>query len=94
MNAAVESADVLEQCAYSIVFDNVNQHIRARYTTRQKGNQMKNMVQAYAAIDRIPSLHLNDTQPSADDVGKIPVEAYLPDENDISNLRFDIIIQY
>ncbi|CAC5380602.1 unnamed protein product [Mytilus coruscus] len=54
-----------EHCAYSLVFDNVNKHFHAKQTTRDKGNVMKNMVQAYAALDRVPSLDLDNHQLSS-----------------------------
>ena len=72
---------------YSIVFDNVNKHMQARSTSRTHGNTIKNMVQAYAALDRIPSLHLSDEQPTPDQVAGIPIETYLPDDAFRESLR-------
>ncbi|CAC5417653.1 unnamed protein product [Mytilus coruscus] len=76
-----------EKLGSSIVFDNVNKHIKARSTDRKHGNTMKNIVQAYAAIDRIPLLHLCDKKPTSDQISKIPIESYLPDDNFRKSLR-------
>ncbi|VDI38279.1 Hypothetical predicted protein [Mytilus galloprovincialis] len=82
-----------EKLGYSIVFDNVNKHIKARSTDRKHGNTMKNMVQAYAAVDRIPSLHLSDEKPTSDQISQIPIESYLPDDNFRKSLRKDFIVE-
>ncbi|XP_071151430.1 uncharacterized protein [Mytilus edulis] len=65
-----------ELCLYSLVFDNVNKHLHAKQTSRDKGNIMKNMVQAYAAVDRIPTGHLDDKQPTPAEVAEIPCTVF------------------
>ncbi|XP_014678940.1 PREDICTED: uncharacterized protein LOC106818780 [Priapulus caudatus] len=72
---------------YSLCFDNVNQRVSVRHQTRDKTNKQFNMVQAYAAIDRIPSLHLSDEQPSPADISLIPLEQYLPSTTDEAALQ-------
>lgn len=54
----------VEKPSFSICFDNVNQKTTVRHQTRDKRNKMFNMVQAYAALDRINSLHLSDERES------------------------------
>lgn len=51
---------------------------------------MFNMVQAYAARDRIPSLHLSDAMPSHDDIKQIPLETFLPSAIDEIDLRSEM----
>ena len=45
------------------------------------------MVQAYGARERIGSLHLDTKEPDQEDILNIPVEAYLPTEEDTVRLR-------
>ena len=63
---------------YDITFDNVNQKVHVRHHTRGKRTDVLNMVQAYATKDRVPSLHLDDSIPSADSIRDIPIENILP----------------
>jgi hypothetical protein len=53
---------------------------------------MFNMVQAYAARNRIPSLHLPDQVPSADNLKAIPVDSLLPSEDDAAQLRASMTV--
>ena len=62
----------------------------ARYSTRAKGNEMLNMVQAYAAFDRVPSYHLDDTPPTANDILRIGPHVYLPNDKDENLLRYGL----
>lgn len=75
---------------FSLCFDNVNQKLTVRHQTRDKNNKMFNMVQAYAARDRIPSNNLNDNIPSPQDILDIPLQSYLPSEKDESDLRSEV----
>ncbi|XP_014672570.1 PREDICTED: uncharacterized protein LOC106813039 [Priapulus caudatus] len=71
---------------FTLVFDNVNQKTHARYSSRERGNVMFNMVQAYAAVDRIPCMRLADHQPAPDDIELIPMDSFFPDAEDYSML--------
>ncbi|CAC5401407.1 unnamed protein product [Mytilus coruscus] len=82
-----------ELCLYSLVFDNVNKHLHAKQTSREKGNIMKNMVQAYAAVDRIPTMHLDDKQPTPAEVAEIPCSVFLPNEEEVKTIRLDYVQQ-
>ncbi|XP_062611695.1 uncharacterized protein LOC134273511 isoform X2 [Saccostrea cucullata] len=77
---------------YSICFDNVNQKTTVRHQTRDKKNKMYNMVQAYAALDRISTLHLSDASPTPEDVLNIPLERCLPCEMDEVDLRSQLTV--
>ena len=72
---------------YTLVFDNVNQKTKARYNSREKGNKMLNMVQAYAAVDRVPSMSMDDTPTTQDDISTMSLEPFLPNDNDYEILR-------
>lgn len=78
--------------SFSICFDNVNQKTTVRHQTRDKRNKMFNMVQAYAALDRINSLHLSDESPSPEDVLSIPLHKLLPCEMDEVDLRSQMTV--
>ena len=78
---------VEKRCAYSLVFDNVNKHLHAKETTSQKQNEMKNMVQGYAAVDRIPSMHLDNTAATPAEVAEFEISKFLPSEQEIDILR-------
>ncbi|VDI71771.1 Hypothetical predicted protein [Mytilus galloprovincialis] len=82
-----------ELCLYSLVFDNVNKHLHAKQTSREKGNIIKNMVQAYAAVDRIPTGHLDDKQPTPAEVAEIPCTVFLTNEEEVKTIRFDYVQQ-
>ncbi|VDI33054.1 Hypothetical predicted protein [Mytilus galloprovincialis] len=82
-----------ELCLYSLVFDNVNKHLHAKQTSRDKGNIMKNMVQAYAAVDRIPTGHLDDKQPTPAEVAEIPCTVFLTNEEEVKTIRLDYVQQ-
>lgn len=77
---------------FSVCFDNVNQKTTVRHQTRDKKNKMFNMVQAYAALDRINTLHLSDEQPSPDDILNIPLFKLLPCELDEVDLRSQMTV--
>ena len=51
---------------------------------------MFNMVQAYAAADRIPSLHLDDRTPVPQLILDIPLDKYLPSDLDEIDLRAEM----
>lgn len=51
---------------------------------------MFNMVQGYAARDRVPTLHLSDDIPLPERIKAIPLENYLPSEMDEVDLRFEL----
>lgn len=78
--------------SFSICFDNVNQKTTVRHQTRDKRNKMFNMVQAYAALDRINSLHLSDESPSPKGVLSIPLHKLLPCEMDEVDLRSQMTV--
>ncbi|XP_078329533.1 uncharacterized protein LOC111133019 isoform X2 [Crassostrea virginica] len=86
------SSGVHGKPCYSICFDNVNQKTTVRHQTRDKKNKMFNMVQAYAALDRINSLHLSDDSPSPEDVESIPLHKLLPCEMDEVDLRSQMTV--
>ncbi|XP_069129356.1 uncharacterized protein [Argopecten irradians] len=48
------------------------------------------MVQAYAAKDRIPSLHLSDDMPFPEELQNIPLEKFLPTDMDHVDLRSEM----
>lgn len=77
------------RCGFSLCFDNVNQRTTVRHQSRDNKNKMFNMVQGYAALDRVPSLHLSDDPPSPENIKAIPLEKYLPTEMDEVDLRFE-----
>ena len=77
---------------YTLCFDNVNQKLTVRHQVRDKSNKMLNMVQGYAAQDRIPTLHLSDAQPDPDTVLQIPLSSYLPSDLDEALLRSEITV--
>ena len=52
---------------------------------------MKNMVQAYAAVDRVPSLHLADIQPSPEDIRQLDLGIFFPTEREIEDFRYNVI---
>jgi hypothetical protein len=58
---------------FSICFDNVNQKLTVRHQTRDRNNKILNMVQAYAAKDRIASIHLDDSIPSPQNILNMPL---------------------
>lgn len=78
---------IAEQYGYSLTFDNVNQKTHVRHSTREKTNTMYNMVQAYAARNRIPTWHLSDAEPSIEEIGNIPLDCYFPSTQDDSELK-------
>jgi hypothetical protein len=75
---------------FSICFDNVNQKLTVRHQTRDRNNKILNMVQAYAAKDRIASIHLDDSIPSPQNILNMPLGCYLPSEMDEIDLRSEI----
>ena len=77
---------------YSICFDNVNTKITVRHLTKDKKNKMFNMVQAFAAKDRIASLHLSDEQPSPNVLRDIPFHTYFPTAIDEATLRSEMTV--
>ncbi|KAJ8304518.1 hypothetical protein KUTeg_018101 [Tegillarca granosa] len=84
-----------EECCYSICFDNVNQKVTVRHQTRDRKNKIFNMVQAYCAKDRVPTLHLSDKYPTPETIANISNEKYLPTLEDERCLKeeMSIIIQ-
>ena len=63
-----------------------------RHQTRDRKNRMFNMVQAYAAQDRIPSMHLSDTRPTSDQIDQIPIDRYLPSREDFRALKDELVL--
>jgi hypothetical protein len=47
------------------------------------------MVQGYAALDRVPTIQLNDDPPLPERIRTIPLEHYLPSEMEEVDLRFE-----
>ncbi|XP_041357458.1 uncharacterized protein LOC121374422 [Gigantopelta aegis] len=76
--------------AYSLCFDNGNQKVTTRHQTRDRNNTMYNMVQGYAALDRVPTLHLSDDKPLPQDILNIPLSSYLPTDMDEVDLRAEM----
>ena len=85
----IDKDDQSVPLSYSIVFDNVNQKTHAWHQSHTRKNHMLNMVQAYAAKDRIVSLHLSCQDPHPDSILEIPPENYLPDDADVEMLRHE-----
>ena len=56
---------------YDITFDNVNQRTHARHYGRKTKGQQLNMVQAFAAKERVPTGHISAEKPSVEDIRKI-----------------------
>ena len=77
---------------YSICFDNVNTKVTVRHQMKDKKNKMYNMVQAYAARDRIPTLHLSDIPPPPYDIYELPLTIYFPSELDEVKLRSEMTV--
>lgn len=77
------------RCGFSLCFDNVNQRTTVRHQTKDAKNKMFNMVQGYAARDRVPTLHLNDDLPLPESIKTIPLENYTPSEMDEVDLRVE-----
>ncbi|KAK3108451.1 hypothetical protein FSP39_008205, partial [Pinctada imbricata] len=77
---------------YTLTFDNVDKKTFARHSSTQSTNIMHNMVQAYAAKDRVPVMHLADTEPLPEDIKQIPIENYLPDKGDLEILKSEYLI--
>ena len=50
------------------------------------------MVQAYAALDRINTLHLSDEPSSPDDILNIPLHKLLPCDLDEADLRSQMTV--
>lgn len=73
-------------CAYSLCFDNVNQKTTARHSSSTSQNVILNMVQGYAARDRIPTLHLSSEDPSPEFVASISAHTLLPSPSDTEEL--------
>ena len=48
------------------------------------------MVQAYAVKERIGSLHLPSDQPPPQAILDIPLEAYIPSDDDVRQLRGEV----
>ena len=46
---------------FSIVFDNVNKHVKPRHQTATRGNEMHNLTHGIAILDRIPTARLPST---------------------------------
>ena len=83
MQIGERGADVnSKQCLFSLLFDNVNKHYHAKETSTDKQNTMKNMVQAYAAMDRIPSISLDDSP-----IAMFNISLFLPNENETDMIR-------
>ena len=57
---------------YDLTFDNINQRICVRHHVRGQKNQMLNIVQTYATLERIGSTLLSNVMPSSDTVRNIP----------------------
>jgi hypothetical protein len=76
---------------YTLCFDNINFKTKARHQSRDKGNAMFNMVQAYAARDRVPSMHLDDTPPQPQTILDLPITTYLPTNTDKHQLQNEYI---
>lgn len=53
---------------------------------------MFNMVQAYCAKDRVPTLHLNDDQPDPEIIKDIALEKYLPTEEEEERLKDEMLV--
>ena len=86
-DALSEEMTEARQMGFTLILDNVNLHTNASQGT---GNQDLNQVQSYGALDRVPSFHLSDTAPSAEDIASIPAEIFLPTNEDTDSLRYSI----
>ena len=75
---------------YDITFDNLNQKVHVRHHRKGAHTQQLNMVQAFATRDRVPSGHLSDTEPTANDVRNITTEQFLPNQKDEEDLKEEI----
>ena len=83
----MEESHLDPEYGYTLTFDNVDKKTVVRLSSRDNQNKMHNMVQSYAAKDRIPVMHLDDVQPNTETIKAIPIEKYLPNEDDINCLR-------
>ena len=77
---------------YDITFDNLNQKVHVRHHRKGAHTQQLNMVQAFATRDRVPSGHLSDTEPTANDVRNITTEQFLPNQKDEEDLKEEMVI--
>ncbi|KAI8496735.1 Protein unc-80 [Branchiostoma belcheri] len=75
---------------YSIVFDNIDIHQKVRHKTSQNSNKDHHFVNAYGVPDRVNVQHLPNDQPMAD-ILSVPLQEFLPSEEDHSSLRDDMI---
>ena len=77
---------------YTLTFDNVNQQQTARHQHRgDPGNARLNMVQGYAAKDRIPSPSKN-TAPDPNGIREIPISCMLPSDEELNSIRHEMTI--
>ena len=75
---------------YRFNIDNLDFLLKVRDMTESHQNKSKHYVQAMAVVDRVPCEHLPDDRPTAD-LLTIPLEQFLPSEEDNSRLREDLI---
>ena len=71
-------------------FDNINQHTTARHYSSTHGNKQINMVQAYAALNRISSEGLDSTTPDASAILNIDMHEFVPSDNDVALMKSSV----
>ena len=74
----------------TLCFDNINQHTSARHHSSTNRNVQLNMVQGFAALNRISTEGMDNTTPGAHTFLGVPMEAFVPSENDIILMRESI----
>ncbi|XP_071500371.1 uncharacterized protein [Diadema antillarum] len=88
-----EKADISPKpVGFTLVFDNVNQHTRTRCSSTDHSNRQLNLVQCYAAVDRVPCFHLSDAHPSVEEIEAISGDVFLPTMKDIELLRMEYLV--
>ncbi|XP_066302187.1 uncharacterized protein [Branchiostoma lanceolatum] len=75
---------------YGLVFDNIDIHQKVRHKTSQNSNKDHHFVHTYAVLDRVNVQHLPDDRPMAD-ILSVPLKEFLPNDEDCSSLRDDMI---
>ena len=76
---------------FTLCFDNVNEKVKARHSTRDHSNKQYNQVHAFAAHDRVPCPYpYVEPLPTPETIAAIPFTAYLPTPEEDVALRSEM----
>ena len=82
----------LMHVGYVLAGDNVNFALKVKHTSRNKGNQQKNLFNCIATKTRVPFQHhkIKDKVPKSTEPDKVPLTTFLPGkkENDVLRSEF------